>query len=78
LFANASLLLGSAFRFMEITLIPHYKGFLLMALPPGGFIMLGFIIAGKRWLDIKRAAVKKAQLDVAPVVEAIEPATQSG
>lgn len=58
LFANASLLLGSAFRFMETTVIPQYKGFLLMALPPGGFIMLGFIIAGKRLIDKKRATAK--------------------
>lgn len=51
LFANASLLLGDAFSFLELTLIPDYKGFLLMALPPGGFIMLGFLIAGKRMID---------------------------
>lgn len=55
LFANATLLLGEHFAFLEITLIPEYKGFLLMALPPGGFIMLGFIIAGKRVMDKKMA-----------------------
>ncbi len=53
LFANASLLLGNKLAFMELTLIPEYKGFLLMALPPGGFIMLGFIIAAKRLLQGK-------------------------
>ncbi|MBF6647452.1 electron transport complex subunit E [Methylobacter sp. BlB1] len=58
LFANASLLLGDGFKFIELTLIPNYKGFLLMALPPGGFIMLAFIIAGKRLLDRKRVANK--------------------
>ncbi|MGJ0489964.1 electron transport complex subunit E [Methylobacter sp.] len=58
LFANASLLLGDGFKFIELTLIPDYKGFLLMALPPGGFIMLAFIIAGKRLLDRKRVANK--------------------
>lgn len=51
LFANASVLLGESFKFMELTLIPHYQGFLLMALPPGGFIMLGFMVAAKRLLD---------------------------
>lgn len=55
LFANASLLLGNTCAFMELTLIPEYKGFLLMALPPGGFIMLGFILAGKRLLEKKLA-----------------------
>jgi electron transport complex protein RnfE len=68
LFANASLLLGDGFKFIELTLIPDYKGFLLMALPPGGFIMLAFIIAGKRLLDRKRIA-NKAQ--VALLSEAI-------
>jgi len=58
LFANASLLLGDRFKFIELTLIPDYKGFLLMALPPGGFIMLAFIITGKRLLDRKRVANK--------------------
>ncbi len=51
LFANAALLLGESFAFMEITIIPEYKGFLLFVLPPGGFIALGFIIAGKNALD---------------------------
>jgi electron transport complex protein RnfE len=55
LFANASLLLGQGFAWLETTLIPEYRGFLLMALPPGGFLMLGFILAGKRLLD-KRLA----------------------
>lgn len=56
LFANASLLLGNAFRFLEMTIIPEYGGFLLMILPPGGFLALGFLLAGKRLLDRKRAA----------------------
>lgn len=51
LFANAPLLLGNAFEFLELTLIPDYKGFLLMILPPGGFLMMGFLLAGKRLLD---------------------------
>ena len=54
LFSNASLLLGDGFAFLEITLIEDYKGFLLMILPPGGFIALGFILAGKRVIDRKR------------------------
>jgi electron transport complex protein RnfE len=51
LFANAPLLLGDHFSFMELTLIPHYDGFLLMILPPGAFIALGFLLAGKRIID---------------------------
>lgn len=60
LFANASLLLGESFDFLEISVIPDYKGFLLMALPPGGFIMLAFLIVGKRLIDRKLAAQKVA------------------
>jgi len=37
LFANASLLLGDGFKFLEIVFIDEYRGFLLMILPPGGF-----------------------------------------
>ncbi len=56
LFANAHLLLGPAFSFLETTVIPEYKGYLLMILPPGGFLTLGFLLAGKRVLDARRAA----------------------
>ena len=57
LFADAHLLLGSAFSFMELKLIPDYKGFLLMILPPGGFLAVGFLIAAKRVIDRRRASV---------------------
>ncbi|MCB1770156.1 MAG: electron transport complex subunit E [Candidatus Competibacteraceae bacterium] len=51
LFAHASLLLGDSFAFLETTLIQDYKGFLLMLLPPGGFLVLGFLLAGKRGME---------------------------
>ena len=50
-FAQASSLLGNHFAFLQTTLIPHYRGFLLMMLPPGGFLALGFVLAGKRLLN---------------------------
>jgi electron transport complex protein RnfE len=56
LFANAHLLLGQSFAFLELTLIPDYRGYLLMILPPGGFLAVGFLLAGKRILDRRRAA----------------------
>lgn len=65
LFANASVLLGESFKFLEITVIPDYHGFLLMVLPPGGFIMLAFIIVGKRLCD---AALAKRKLPVQAVM----------
>jgi Na+-translocating ferredoxin:NAD+ oxidoreductase subunit E len=58
LFANASLLLGSWAHHLELVLIPEYKGFLLIILPPGGFLVLGFLLAGKRILD-KRLAERQ-------------------
>ncbi|MGB0659390.1 MAG: electron transport complex subunit E [Mangrovicoccus sp.] len=51
LFANASVLLGDAFGFLELVIIPDYDGFLLLILPPGGFIMLGFLLAAKYLID---------------------------
>ncbi|MCG6860910.1 MAG: electron transport complex subunit E [Chromatiaceae bacterium] len=51
LFQGAALMLGNAMGFLELTLIPDYRGFLLAVLPPGGFVALGFILAGKRVLE---------------------------
>ena len=50
LFAQASNLLGPSFAFLEMQ-IPDYGGALLMILPPGGFAVLGFLLAGKRTLE---------------------------
>ena len=58
LFSQASLLLGDGFAFLETTLIQDYQGFLLMLLPPGGFLVLGFLLAGKRVLEQRRERVK--------------------
>ncbi|HCS90879.1 MAG TPA: electron transport complex subunit RsxE, partial [Chromatiaceae bacterium] len=55
LFANASMLLGDGMGFLELTLIPDYRGFLLAILPPGGFIALGVLLASKRLLDRRLA-----------------------
>lgn len=57
LFSGASLLLGPQFTFMELTVMPDYRGFLLMLLPPGGFVMLGLLLAGQRLMQ--RAFSKK-------------------
>jgi len=60
LFANAELLLGKSFAFLELTLIPNYRGFLVAILPPGGFLVLGFLLAGKRILDKQLEARRSA------------------
>jgi Na+-translocating ferredoxin:NAD+ oxidoreductase subunit E len=64
LFAQASLLLGSHFAFLEMTVVPNYGGVLLMILPPGGFLVLGLLLAGKRVLD-GRLARRTATADFA-------------
>lgn len=69
LFANASLLLGSAFSFLEVTLIPDYKGFLIMILPPGGFLALGFLLAGKRVIDSRIAQTTANKPEAEPPVD---------
>ncbi|MBK1637028.1 electron transport complex subunit E [Rhodovulum adriaticum] len=56
LFANAALLLGPSFGFLEITVIPDYQGFLLLILPPGGFIALGVLLALKAMVDSRSRA----------------------
>ena len=68
LFANASLLLGDAFKSIEVTIIPNYKGFLLFILPPGAFIAIGFILAVKRMIDnrIKNRQAKEIELATTP------------
>jgi len=63
LFAQASQLLGPAFAFLEVQ-VPGYGGALLMILPPGGFAVLGFMLAGKRIIDQKLAA--RAEAAAAP------------
>lgn len=55
LFAQASLLLGPAFSFLEVKVIPDYGGVLMMILPPGGFLVLGGLLAVKRLIDRRLA-----------------------
>ena len=52
LFADASLLLGPAFSFMEVRVMPENMGILMMILPPGGFLVTGFLVVGKRMIDV--------------------------
>jgi len=64
LFAGASLLLGPSLAFLELEILPNYDGFLLFVLPPGGFILLGLILVGKRLID--RAIEERAKPQVTP------------
>lgn len=51
LFAHASMLLGPHFAWMETTILPNQQGVLLLVLPPGGFVILGLLLALKRLID---------------------------
>lgn len=64
LFAQASNLLGPSFAFLEMK-VPGYGGALLMILPPGGFAVLGFLLAGKRAME--RRLAQRAAASPEPV-----------
>lgn len=70
LFAHASQLLGPHFTWMETQVLPEHTGILMMALPPGGFLTLGFLIAIKRRIDgyINNRAKAKVDNTALPVL----------
>lgn len=59
LFANMHLLFGPIAADWTLTLVHDYKGFLLAILPPGAFIVLGLLIAGKNRID--QIAIERAK-----------------
>jgi|SRR5690554_128133 len=59
LFDGADLLLGDWATSLRIDVFSVDYPLLLAILPPGAFIVMGFIIAGKNWLDNYRAARAK-------------------
>ncbi|MBY8966948.1 electron transport complex subunit E [Algiphilus sp.] len=71
LLAGADMLFGAAAAEWTLTLVPGFEGWLLAALPPGAFIGLGFLVAGKQWLD--QRAQQRAQR--APAVAATSEAS---
>jgi electron transport complex protein RnfE len=60
LFSGLDLVLGDMAKSWVITVVPDYHGFLLAILPPGAFIGLGLLIAGKNYLTLR--AEKKAKI----------------
>lgn len=55
LLSQAGLMFGAWGKSMQWTVIPDHPGFLLALLPPGAFIGLGLLIAGRSWLDSRLA-----------------------
>ena len=62
LLSGIDLALGESAKHLVITVLPEYKGFLLAILPPGAFIGLGLLIAGKNYID-QRAAARSDQAE---------------
>jgi len=60
LFSGLDLVFGPAAKQFILTVIPDYHGFLLAVLPPGAFLGLGMLIAGRNWIELKKAAKTSA------------------
>ena len=73
LFSGIDLALGDGAKDLVLHVIPNYKGFLIAILPPGAFIGLGCIIAGKNWLNL-RAEQKRKRAALATPMTAPEAA----
>ncbi len=67
LLSGIDLALGPSAKSLVITVLPDYHGFLLAILPPGAFITLGCLIAGKNWLN-QRTESRQARIE--PVISA--------
>ncbi|MDN3638851.1 electron transport complex subunit E [Simiduia curdlanivorans] len=53
LFSNMDLLFGPMATHWKITLLNNYSGFLVAILPPGAFLVVGFLVAIKNIIDSK-------------------------
>lgn len=60
LFGEAELMFGALGESLELTLVPGHPGFLLALLPPGAFIGLGLVVAGRNWLNTRLPAGRPA------------------
>ena len=58
LLSQARLMFGEVGESMQLTLVPDHPGFLLAMLPPGAFIALGLLVAGRNWLDSRKTGAK--------------------
>ena len=70
LLSQAHLMFGEAARGLTLHISDDFKGLLLAALPPGAFISLGFLVAGKNYLDQRRASRAQQAAILKPAGEA--------
>jgi electron transport complex protein RnfE len=60
LLSGIDLAFGEAAKPLVLHVLPDYHGFLLAVLPPGAFIGLGLLIAGKNYFDQRSKATQAA------------------
>jgi electron transport complex protein RnfE len=66
-FSGIDLAFGPQAAQFIVTVIPDYQGFLLAILPPGAFIGLALLIAGRNWVEQRKlAAAQSGNLPLAP------------
>ncbi len=65
--SEAHLMFGDAARNLTVTVFEDYRGFLMAILPPGAFIGLGLIVAGKNVID-QRQKNKQANITAVDAV----------
>lgn len=56
LLSGIDMVFGASAKSLVITVVPNYHGFLLAILPPGAFVTLGLLIAGKNYMTLRAAA----------------------
>jgi electron transport complex protein RnfE len=75
LFSGIDLALGDVAKGWVLHIIPNYHGFLIAILPPGAFIGLGLLIAGRNWFNLRAEQKRKGTAaSVAPVDGGCSPA----
>ncbi len=67
LFSGLDLALGDVAKDWVLHVLPNYKGFLLAILPPGAFIGLGCLIAGRNWLNLRAEQKARNKSITAPL-----------
>ena len=75
LLSGIDLVFGESAKSWVITVVPNYHGFLLAILPPGAFITLGMLIAGRNWLNLRaEQKLKGSSATITPVDGGCAPA----